>query len=132
MAPTPTTIATNVRGTLATALSGVVASVYSSPPEAVIPPACVIVPDSPYLETTTIGKSAVRVKINFVVTAAVAYNNTAGALDNLEQLIISIISAMPTGYEVGDVQRPTIQSVGASNLLVADLAVSTYYTQQTI
>ena len=76
--PTPTSIATNVRGTLATALSGVVASVYSSPPEAVIPPACVIVPDSPYLETTTIGKSAVRVKINFVVTAAVAYNNSPG------------------------------------------------------
>jgi hypothetical protein len=130
--PTPTTIATNVRGTLATALSGVVASVYSSPPEAVIPPACVIVPDSPYLETTTIGKSVVKVKINFVVTAAVAYNNTAGALDNLEQLIISIIAAMPTGYTVGDVERPTIQSIGASNLLVADLAVSTYYTQQTI
>ena len=130
--PTPTTIATNVRGTLATALAGVAASVYSSPPEAVIPPACVIVPDAPYLETTTIGKSQVRVKINFVVTAAVAYNNTAGALDNLEQLIIAIMGAMPAGYTIGDVQRPTVQSVGASNLLVADLAVSTYYTQQTI
>ena len=130
--PTPTSIATNVRGTLATALSGVVASVYSSPPEAVIPPACVIVPDSPYLETTTIGKSTVRVKVNLVVSAAVAYNNNAGALDNLEQLVISIMQAMPTGYVVGDVQQPTIQSVGASNLLVADLAVSTYYTQETI
>ena len=130
--PTPTTISTNVRGTLATALASVTASVYSSPPEAVIPPACVIVPDAPYLETTTIGASTVRVKINFTVTAVVAYNNTAGALDNLEQLIISIIAAMPAGYEVGDVQRPTIQSVGASNLLVADLAVSTYYTQQSI
>ena len=130
--PTPTTISTNVRGTLATALASVTASVYSSPPEAVIPPACVIVPDSPYLETTTIGASTVRVKINFTVTAVVAYNNTAGALDNLEQLIISIMQAMPTGYVVGDVQRPTIQAVGASNMLVADLAVSTYYTQQSI
>jgi hypothetical protein len=130
--PTPTTIATNVRGTLATALAGVVASVYSSVPEAVIPPAVVIVPDAPYLEPTTIGKSTVRVKINFIVTAAVAYNSNAGALDNLEQLIISILAAMPTGYVVGDVQRPSITSVGASNLLVADLSVSTYYTQQTI
>jgi hypothetical protein len=130
--PTPTTIATNVRGTLATALSGVVASVYSSVPEAVIPPAVVIVPDAPYLEPTTIGKSTVRVKINFIVTAAVAYNSNAGALDNLEQLIISILAAMPVGYVVGDVQRPSITSVGASNLLVADLSVSTYYTQQTI
>ena len=130
--PTPTTISTNVRGTLATALASVTASVYSSPPEAVIPPACVIVPDSPYLETTTIGASTVRVKINFIITAAVAYNNNAGALDNLEQLMISIMQAMPTGYVVGDVQQPTIQSVGASSLLVADLAVSTYYTQQSI
>jgi len=130
--PTPTSIATNVRGTLATALASVAASVYSSPPEAVIPPACVIVPDSPYLETTTVGSGAVRVKINFIVTAAVAYNSNAGSLDNLEQLIISILSVIPTGYVVGDVQRPTIQSVGASNLLVADLSVSTYYTQQTI
>ena len=130
--PTPTTIAINCRGTLATALASVVASVYSSPPEAVIPPACVIVPDSPYLETTTIGASTVRVKINFIITAAVAYNNNAGALDNLEQLMISIMQAMPTGYVVGDVQQPTIQSVGASNILVADLAVSTYYTQQSI
>lgn len=130
--PTPTTIATNVRGTLATALAGVVASVYSSVPEAVIPPAVVIVPDAPYLEPTTIGKSTVRVKVNFIVTAAVAYNSNAGALDNLEQLIISILAAMPVGYVVGDVQRPSITSVGASNLLVADLSVSTYYTQQTI
>jgi hypothetical protein len=72
------------------------------------------------------------VKVNLVVSAAVAYNNNAGALDNLEQLVISIMQAMPTGYVVGDVQQPTIQSVGASNILVADLAVSTYYTQETI
>ena len=130
--PTPTSIATNIRGALATALGSVAASVYSTVPEAVIPPACVIVPDAPYLETTTIGKSTVRVKVNLVVSAAVAYKNNAGALDNLEQLIISIMQAMPTGYVVGDVQQPTIQSVGASNLLVADLAVSTYYTQETI
>jgi len=126
---TATSIATNVRGTLATALAGVAASVYSTVPETVIPPACVIVPDSPYLESTLIGNGSVKVKINFVVSAAVAYNSNAGALDNLEKLIISILAAMPTGYVVGDVQRPTITSVGASNLLVADLSVSTYYTQ---
>jgi len=82
-----------------------------------------------YLETVTVGSGAIRVKINFVITAAVAYNNTAGALDGLEKLIISILTALPLGYVVGDVQRPTIQSVGASNLLIADLSVSTFYTQ---
>jgi hypothetical protein len=122
------TIAADVRATLATALSGVAASVYSSVPETVIPPACVIIPSSPYLEPTQIG-NVIQLKINFDVTAAVAYNNNAAALDNLEQLMISILGAMPSGYVVGDVQRPVITSVGASNLLTADVSVSTYYTQ---
>jgi len=122
-------ISADVRGTLATALATPLASVYTSVPESVIPPAVVIVPDSPYLESTTIGRNVTRVKINMTVSAAVAYNSNAGALDQLEVLIITLIGLMPVGYEVGDVSRPTIISVGASNLLSADLSVSTYYTQ---
>jgi len=122
-------ISADVRGTLATALATPLASVYTSVPESVIPPAVVIVPDSPYLESTTIGRNVTRVKINMTVSAAVAYNSNAGALDQLEVLIITLIGLMPVGYEVGDVSRPTIISVGATNLLSADLSVSTYYTQ---
>lgn len=130
--PTPTSIAVNVRGALETALAGVTASVYSEPPETVIPPACIIVPDEPYLETEFIGDDNVRVKINFVVSAAVAYYSNAGSLDNLEKLVISILAALPTNYIVGNVTRPSITQVGATNLLVADIAIGTYYTQQTI
>ena len=118
-----------VRNELATALASVGASVYGSVPEAVIPPACVIVPDAPYLESRLIGGATVNVKINFIITAAVAYNSNPGALDNLEQLVIQILGVMPNGYVVGDVQRPAISSVGASTLLTADLSVSTYYNQ---
>ena len=119
-----------VRGELATALESIGATVYSFVPEAVIPPACVIIPDSPYLESTLINSAVTKVKVNFIVTAAVANNSNSGALDQLEALIVSILGAMPTGYVVGDVQRPSIVSVGASNLLVADLSVSTYFTQE--
>lgn len=126
---TATSISADVRGTLATALATTLASVYTSVPETVIPPAVVIVPDSPYLESNIIGKDQVRVKINMTVSAAVAYNNNAGALDQLEVLIITLIGLMPVGYTVGDVSRPSIISVGASNLLSADLSISTYYTQ---
>ena len=118
-----------VRNELATALASVGASVYGSVPEAVIPPAAIIVPDAPYLESTLISNGSVNVKINFVITAAVAYNSNPGALDNLEQLVIQILGVMPNGYVVGDVQRPAITSVGASTLLTADLSVSTYYNQ---
>lgn len=122
------TIQSQVRSTLATALSGVVATVYDHVPEGVIPPAVVIVPDSPYLEFDLISHSAVRAKVNLTISACVAYNSNPGALDNLEQLIISILAAIPSGYEVGSVDRPTVTQVGAANLLVADVRVSTYYT----
>jgi len=118
-----------VREELATALESIGASVYSFVPEAIIPPACVIVPDALYLESTLISKSSVNVKINFVISAAVAYNSNPGALDNLEKLVIQILGVMPDGYVVGDVQRPTITNIGTSALLIADLSVSTYYNQ---
>lgn len=125
-----TTIATDVRGTLATALAGVGASVYAVAPEALIAPACAIMPGTPYLESTLIGNDKVRVKINLIITGAVAYNANSGALDNLEKLMIDILGAMPNGYEVGDVSRPGVVTVGTGNFLTADLSVATYYTQE--
>ena len=66
----------DVRGAIKTALAGVAANVYDIVPEAPIVPAVVIVPDSPYMELETVGRSAVRVKLNYTVTACVAYSST--------------------------------------------------------
>ena len=125
----PTTIQANVRAPLATALAGVTASVYQSVPEAVIAPACLIIPGTPYMETTLIS-STIQLKLNFTISAAVAYNNNAGALDNLEKLVIEILAAIPSGYIVGDVSRPSIITLGSSNFLTSDIDVSTYYKQE--
>lgn len=118
-----------VRNDLATALSSIDATVYGWVPEAIVPPACLIIPSSPYLESTLISNSSISVKINFTISAAVAYNSNPGSLDNLEKLVIQILGAMPGGYVVGDVQRPTITNVNTSSLLIADISVSTYYNQ---
>ena len=123
------TILSAVRQPLATALAGVAGNVYSFVPESVYPPAVVCVPDSPYLEIETIGKSQVRCKVNMTITAIVAYNSNPASLDNIEQLITSVVAVIPTGYDVQVVDRPTVTTVGASNLLVADIRVSTWYTQ---
>lgn len=117
------------RSALATAFSALSANVYPSVPESPIPPAIVVVPDSPYMEVVLIGKSKTQVKLNFSITAIVASNSNAGSLDNLEQLIIGILAAMPAGYVVGNVEKPTVLEVGQSPMLVADINVSTYYTQ---
>ena len=118
-----------LRQDLVDSLAGVVASVYTQVPETPIPPLAAILPDSPYLETKLIG-STIQVKVNFIISAAVPNLNNAAALDNLEQLTISILSAMPSGYSVGDVQRPTVATLAnGSALLIADIDVSTYYTE---
>lgn len=126
---TASTIQDNVRGVLATALSGVAASVYNHVPEAPIPPAVVIVPDAPYLDPEIINSSTFKCKVNLVISCIVAYNSNPASLDNLEKLIISTIQAIPSGWEVNQADQPRIQDVGASSMLVSDIRVSTYYTQ---
>jgi hypothetical protein len=123
------TILSQIRTPLATALAGVAGNIYSFVPETVIPPAVVVVPDSPYLELETINKSTIHAKINFTISVAVAYNSNPASLDNIEQLIISVLAVIPVGYVVSSVERPTVTQVGASTLLIADVRVSTYYTQ---
>ena len=123
------TIQSSVRGALASALSSVAATTYDHVPEAVIPPAVVIIPDSPYLVPNLINKATTKVEVNLVISAVVAYNSNPGALDNIEQLIISILAAVPAGYEVGNIERPTVTQIGASTVLVSDIRVTTYYTQ---
>ena len=124
----PSSIA-NTRAALAAAFNGLAASCYESVPESPIPPAIVIVPGSPYMEIVLIGKAATKVKLNFAISALVASNSNAGSLDNLEKLLIGILAAIPQGYIVGEVQKPTVLEVGQSPMLVADVLVSTYYTQ---
>jgi hypothetical protein len=125
----PASTIAGTRSTLASAFSGLAATSYAYVPESPIPPAIVIVPSSPYMEQQLINKSTLKVKINFVITAIVAYNSNPASLDNLEQLIIGILAAMPAGYVVGNVEKPVPLEVGASTMLCADINISTTYTQ---
>ena len=125
----PSTILSQVRQPLADALSTVAGNVYSFVPESVIPPAVVCVPDSPYLEFDLINESVIKAKINMTISVAVAYNSNPASLDNIEQLLMSVLAVIPKGYEVSSVERPTVSQVGASTLLIADIRVSTYYNQ---
>ena len=119
----------DTRAALATAFSSLAATSYGYVPESPIPPAIVVVPSTPYMETVLINDATTKVKLNFAITAIVSYNSNPASLDNLEKLIIGILAAMPAGYIVGNVEKPTPLEVGASTMLCADINVSTYYTQ---
>ena len=127
----PANAVSDTRAALANAFSALSANVYASVPESPIPPAIVVVPNSPYMEVVLIGKASTKVQINFAITAIVASNSNAGSLDNLEKLIMGILAAMPAGYVVGQIEKPTVLEVGQSPMLVADINVSTHYTQTT-
>jgi hypothetical protein len=124
------TISGDVRGAIKTALASVTANVYDHVPESPIVPAVVIVPDSPYMELESIGRSNVRVKLNYTITACVAYLSNPASLDNLEKLVISILGALSASkYELSVVERPSVTQVGSTNLLVSDIRLSTRYEQ---
>jgi hypothetical protein len=124
------TIQDDVRGAIKTALASVSANVYDHVPEAPQVPAVVIVPDSPYMELELISKATTRLKLNYTVSAAVAYLSNPASLDNLEKLVISILGALSSSkYELSTVERPTVTQVGAVNLLVSDIRLSVRYEQ---
>ena len=124
----PSSIAVDVRGTLKTAISGVAANTYDAVPEAPIVPFAAVVPNTPYLEANLIGTST-RLKVNLVITIGVAMYSNASALDNIEKLILSILAVIPSGYTVGSVSNPIPMSIGASEILMSEIEVSTQYTQ---
>ena len=126
---TASTILSSVRNPLKTAIAGVAANVYDSVPEAPIVPFAAVVPNTPYLQPSLLGKDKVKLRVNFVLTVGVAIYDNKSALDNIEQLVISILAAIPSGYEVGDVSNPIIVAVGASEVLACEIQLSTYYTQ---
>lgn len=122
------TIATEVRAALKSSLAAVPANIYDHVPEAPQVPHVSFVPDDPYLEIETIGsKAKLRLRVNMVLAVGVNYASNAAALDNLEQLITSVLTNLPAGYIVGEVNRPTVTQVGSANQLVADIRVSTYF-----
>jgi hypothetical protein len=126
----PSSISADVRGAIKTALASVTANVYDTVPEAPIVPAVMVIPDSPYMEIETIGKSPVRVNLNYTITAAVAYFSNPASLDNLEKLVISILGALNASkYELSTVERPSVTQVGTTNLLVSDIRLSVRYEQ---
>jgi hypothetical protein len=56
------------------------------------------------------------------------YSN-ASALDNIEKLLISILAVIPSGYTVGSVSNPVPMTIGASEILMSEIELSTQYTQ---
>ena len=107
---------TETRQDIATALESTSFSVYSAPVELMVPPYVVLVPGSPYISLKTSGK---RLNAKFSVTLAVKSNDNQGSLISLEEMIETVVDAIPAGVAVGDFTQP--RYVQELNILVTDV-----------
>ena len=120
-----------LRTTLATALTdaGIDYSTSAFPPPVVIPPTVVIVPGNPWIAPVNIGRpSTPQVEVTFRLTCIVGNLDNQGSLDQLEELVFAVLDNLPRGWEVGDVSPPSVETIGPSDLLAADVQVTTLAT----
>jgi len=119
---TPVTVRT-VREDLAAVFTDAGIQAYAYPPQVVTPPSIVFVPDEPYLEIQTIGSGGTRVLIRLQLIVAVQAMDNPSSLDNLEQLCIKALQLLPQGTAVEPLLRPTVESVGPSDLLTSRIPI---------
>lgn len=119
----------DVRSALMSAFAGLGVAVYDYVPPVVSTPALFVFPDEPYLETKTIGQT-VRFSIRLRLIAAVANLDNRAALANLEDLLVATSAALPNGYIAARWDKPTVDAVGVSDLLVSTMTVEVFATME--
>lgn len=113
-----------IRNDLTTALSDSGRVVYPAPPEQPLSPSLVVVPGTPYIEPRTIGALTSRVDVRFNITACVQPLDNNAALNNLEVLMLAVLTDLPDGYAVeGGWSSPTINTVGNTEMLTSQISV---------
>jgi len=113
-----------IRQTLASAIQQAGYKAHKFPPATVIPPAVVIVPDNPYLEAEVISSGGNLWAVSFQLIVAVAPLDNEGQLIQLENITVDVCRAMPRGVAIGPIERPTIETVGPSDLLTTRIPVT--------
>lgn len=121
-----------LRSNLATALNAAGRVVYAFPREQIIPPALVLVPGSPYITPVAIGGLTNRLNVRFDITAVVGAADNQAALMNIEQLMLDVLNALPSGTSVNNGwTQPAISEVSGNQMLTSQLTVELVTTTTT-
>lgn len=118
---------TTLRGTLATALTSSLWSVYSFPPATVGVNSCIISPDDPYIVPSNDGYITVAPLVNFKVTLTKPLFDNQGNLNGIEDYILELYSKLAASaikYTIGDVTAPAVMTAQSGEILAVDVRVS--------
>jgi hypothetical protein len=81
------------------------------------------VPDEPYIDVEVIGSGGTGVVLRFELIVAVQAIDNEGQLDLIERLTVQTLQLLPQGTVVDAITRPTIESVGPSDLLTVRMPI---------
>ena len=112
----------NLRQSITENFQNITANIYWFPPEVVLPPAIVLVPDDPYIAISPIKRGAYRV--SYRVTCVVGLLDNQSALAALEDLVTGALNSLPAGYQVNEVSAPNVINLGQADLLASEFTIS--------
>lgn len=111
------------RNAIAASLAAAGRVVLAYPAENITPPALVLVPGSPYMTPQVIGGANKRVNLRFDLTAIVNAADNQAALANIEALMLSVFTALPSGCVIGSWSQPTVTQVGNADMLISQVSI---------
>ena len=103
---------TEARTALVTAFTDAKLVAFGYQPGTLIPPAVIVDYGDPWLEPSRVG-TPIAARIRLVAVATVAVVDAANVRDQLEQLVESILAAIPSGFAVENVDRPNVDDTGS-------------------
>ena len=111
------------RNAIAASLAAAGRVVLAYPAENITPPALVLVPGSPYMTPQVSGGANKRVNLRFDLTAIVNAADNQAALANIEALMLSVFTALPSGCVIGSWSQPTVTQVGNADMLISQVSI---------
>ena len=112
-----------LRETVGACLTGLnKVTVYTFVPEAVMPPAVIVQPGTPYLTTDDEPYGFYRVRWRVALIADSATNEVA--TESLDQLICDAIAALSATFAVEEIEEPYVFRANDNMYLAADLIIS--------
>ncbi|CAB4168347.1 hypothetical protein UFOVP1654_3 [uncultured Caudovirales phage] len=70
-----------------------------------------------------IGGANKRVNLRFDLTAIVNAADNQAALANIEALMLSVFTALPSGCVIGSWSQPTVTQVGNADMLISQVSI---------
>lgn len=101
-------------------------SVYDHVPEAVMPPAVMLIAADPWLEIATLGNTPTFFA-RYTLECVAAPISNPGSLINLETMIQTILPLIPNTWQILNVSSPRIRSTNTTDVLAAEVSVRTIW-----